>query len=278
MLFRSITLISAAVSLAATGLTGGFGGLSWLYQIPAWFLGSYVLLFLLAVLALSLICGAVDLDKPQEQDDRFYRKCMHLYIEALISLVKVKIHATGLEQVPQDRRFLLVCNHLFIADPGIVLHCFPNSQLTFISKQENKTMPFIGKFMHKIRCQFIDRDNDRAALKTILTCIQMIKSDQVSLGVFPEGYTSRDGKLHRFRSGVFKIAQKTGVPIVVCTIQNTREIFHNLKKLKTTHVPFHLVQVIQPEQYQGKTTGEISEMVYEAMIADLGESFRCAEA
>ena len=132
--------------------------------------------------------------------------------------------------------------------------------------------------MHKILCQPIDRDNDRQALKVILKCIQLIKEDQVSVGVFPEGYTSKDGLLHPFRPGVFKIAQKTNVPIVVCTIQNTRQIFKNLKKLRHTDVELHLVDIIQPEAYQSMTTVELSSLVYEKMIADLGECFRYSEA
>ena len=100
----------------------------------------------------------------------------------------------------------------------------------------------------------------------------------MSIGVFPEGYTSKDGKLHPFRAGVFKIAQKAKVPIVVCTIQNTRQIFKNQKKLKKTDVELHLVDVIPPEALEGKTTVEIGDMVYEMMISDLGESFRYTEA
>ena len=61
-------------------------------------------------------------------------------------------------------------------------------------------------------CQLINRENDREALKTILKCIQMIREDQVSVAVFPEGYTSRDGKLHHFRSGVFKSPPRPRCP------------------------------------------------------------------
>ena len=82
----------------------------------------------------------------------------------------------------------------------------------------------------------------------------MIKEDKVSVCAFPEGYTSKDGKLHPFRPGVFKIAQKTNVPIVVCTIQNTREIFKNLKHLRHTDVELHLVDIIPPESYAGLNT------------------------
>ncbi len=269
MLFRSIFLISLALSAAAV-LLADLG--LWL-ALPV-FLGFFLALSLAALVFLWAVCKAVDLETPQETDSKFYRRVMYLYIEALMNLVLVRLKASGLEKTPKEGRFLLVCNHLFLADPGILLHCFKKSQVSFITKWENYDMPFVGKFMHKTLCQPIDRENDRQALKTILKCIRLIQEDQVSIGVFPEGYTSKDGKLHPFRPGVFKIAQKTGIPIVICTIQGTREIFKNLRRLKTTPVALHLVEVIQPEDYAGKTTVEISDMVYEKMLADLGESFR----
>ena len=245
-----------------------------LWLLPVFFAFFYLLGLLIAVAFLWICCASVDMDKPQEEDSRFYRRLMHPYIEALITLVGVRLHTRGLEQIPKEGRFLLVCNHLFIADPGILLHCFKRSQLAFVTKKENQRLPIIAPIMHKILCQPIDRENDRAALKTILKCISLIKEDKVSIGVFPEGYTSKDGKLHHFRPGAFKIAQKTGVPIVVCTIRNTKEIFKNLAKLKKTDVTLHLVDVIMPEEYKGMSTVEISDCVYERMIADLGESFR----
>ncbi|HAL87676.1 MAG TPA: hypothetical protein DCO69_00810 [Clostridiales bacterium] len=123
-------------------------------------------------------------------------------------------------------------------------------------------------------CQPIDRENDRQALKSIIKCIQLIREDKVSVCAFPEGYTSKDGKLHPFRAGVFKIAQKTNVPIVVCTIQGTRELFRNLRHLRHTEVELHLVEVIPPEAYAGLNTVALGEMIYEKMIGDLGETFR----
>lgn len=273
MLFRTIaavSVIAAAVFYFVCDLT--------LLAAMAVLLGSFLGLTLLAFLFLLAVCSVVDLDTPQpDEDSPFYRWVMYLYIEALMNLVLVRLHTKGLEKTPREGRFLLVCNHLFLADPGILLHAFKKSQLAFITKQENYQMPIVNKFLHKTLCQSIDRDNDRQALKTILKCISLIKEDKVSIGVFPEGYTSKDGKLHPFRPGVFKIAQKTNVPIVVCTIQNTRQIFKDLKKLRFTDVQLHLVDVIRPEQYQGMTTVALSDLVYETMIGDLGESFRYAE-
>ena len=240
------------------------------------FAGAWVVLAVLALLFLVVIANRVDLEEEQTEDNKFYRTVMRLYIQALKTLL-IRIHTEGLEKIPTEGRFMLVCNHLDLPDPVLLLHAFPDSELAFITKKENQQMFLIGKLMHKIMCQPLDRENDRAALKTILKCIQLLKEDKVNIAVFPEGYCSKDGLLHPFRSGVFKIAQKANVPIVVCTLKNTKAIFRNLRKLKKTDVVLHLVDVIPAEDLKGKNTVEIGEEIYEMMIADMGEEFRYAE-
>ena len=134
-------------------------------------------------------------------------------------------------------------------------------------------MFIIGNLMHRLMCQLVNRENDREALKTILKCIQLIKDDEVSVAVFPEGYTSKDGRLQHFRAGAFKIAMKTGVPIVVCSLAGTQYIFHNLARLRPTQVKLHLIGVISPEEQQGRTAVEISEQCYRMMLQDLGPEY-----
>ena len=272
MLLRTIAVLSAVLSLM---LPVCFGWTLWL--MPVLFLGFYLLLLLIAVLILWAFSAVVDMEKPQEEDSKLYRRVMYLYIEALIPLVGLKIETAGLENTPKEGRFLLVCNHQNESDPGILLHYFKKSQLAFISKRENKTMIVVGPFMHKILCQLVNRENDREALKTILKCIQLIKEDKVSVGVFPEGGILVKDKLSHFRSGVLKIAQKTGVPIVVCTLKGTSDLFHNMKRLKRTHVRLHLVDVIPAEEVKSANTVELGDKIYRMMLDDLGEEYRIQE-
>lgn len=247
-----------------------FQSLAWLWVLPVGYLGTFLITGLLIFLFVLLCEHAVDTEKPQEQDSKFYRFLINVIAEAAIPILSVKMHVEGLEKTPRQGRFFLVCNHLNEMDPVVLLRFFKSSQLTFISKRENQSMFVVGKFMHKIQCQLMNRENDREALKTILKCVEIIKEDKASVAVFPEGYIKPDHKLHHFRNGVFKIAQRTKVPIVVCTLQNTQYVFHNGLRLKPTDVHLHLVDVIQPEQYEGMTTVDIGNMVYEIMARDLG--------
>ena len=268
MLLGGMTVLSL---LAALGVClGSNAGLNSLWLAPVSFLGSFLSLIILAFLFLLGASLLANPQKPQQHDSLFYRKLIGLYLELLIPLVRVRVHTKGLEQTPKSGRFLLVCNHLHEADPVLLLHFFRESQLSFITKQEVQSMFLVGRLMHKILCQPVNRENDREALKTIINCIRLIKEDEVSVAVFPEGYIKPDRKLHHFRSGVFKIATKTGVPIVVCTLTNTNHIIKNFLRLKPTDVDLHLIKTIQPEEYAGMTTVEIADMVYHMMAEDLG--------
>ena len=262
----------AAVSVIAAVLICLLGAVSF-WWLPLLILGCFLGAAAIAFGFLWLMCAIVDFDKPQEHDSKFYRFLAKIYIEALVPLVQVHIHKRGLEKLPKEGPYVMVCNHQSIADPVLLLEAFPQAELTFISKKENHDMFLIGKIMHKLMCQLLDRENDRQALKVIIRCIQLVRDEKMNLAVFPEGWCTTDGRLHHFRPGVFKIAQKAKVPIVVCTVNNTQQIFDNLPKLKRTDVELHLLDVVQPEEYEGLTTVQLADKVFHMMLDDLGPAY-----
>lgn len=271
MLLTSIAVLAAIAGMLTCLNCGAFATLAWLWVLPVSFLGVFLGLLLVGFLILLYMCHRVDQNVPQEEDNKFYRFVADIVIESALPVLQIHIKKSGLEKVPADGRFMLVCNHCNNSDPIILLNCLRKSQLAFISKKENSTMFVIGPMMHKILCQLINRENDREALKTILKCIQILKEDKASIAVFPEGgILSEDGKLHHFRPGVFKIAQKADVPIVICTLKNTKDVVRNLKRLKPSYVEMKVLDVIPAQELKGVTTVDIAHRCYEMMAEDLG--------
>ncbi len=273
-IFAGLSLCAAAgVCFAAEA----FASLAWLWILPVSFLGSLLGLIVLFALFVLLLSALVDQDTPQEKDSKLYRTAIVLLADLAFSIARVRVHPRGLENIPKNGRFLLVCNHLHEADPVVLLRHLPESQLAFIAKQEVKGMFAVGKLMHKILCQPINRENDKEALRTIIKCIQIVKDDLASVAVFPEGYIHKDRKFYPFRAGVFKIAQKANVPVVVCTITNTHNIIGNFLKLKPTDVDLHLLTVIPAEEVTAVKTVELADRIYHIMAEDLGEAYRPAQ-
>ena len=271
MLLICVAVVSLLAGMGICFGCGAFVSTAWLWVLPVSFLGFFLGLLLLLFLFLLYLCRRVDQNVPQEADSSFHRWFADQIIAAALPVLQIHVKKSGLEKVPASGRFMLVCNHCNDSDPIILLNCLRRSQLAFISKKENSTMFVIGPMMHKLQCQLINRENDREALKTILKCIQILKEDKASIAVFPEGgILSEDGKLHHFRPGVFKIAQKAGVPILVCTLKNTKDVVRNLKRLKPSYVEMKVLDVIGAEELKGVTTVDIAHRCYELMAADLG--------
>lgn len=232
----------------------------------AFFIGFIIIQFLIFLI---LIITANP--KKQNKCSKVFRFFLKLCLPIIIKVARVKINFKDIEKVDQTKRMLFVCNHQHEFDPVVMLSAFPDANLAFIGKKEiYTTMKFVAKAMHRIDSLPIDRENDREAAKTIIKATKLIKEDVASVGLFPEGYVSTSCELLPLRNGSLKIATKTNVPIVVCVINNTREIPKNICRRKT-EVEFRFLDVITPEQYEGMNTQELGDIIYDKINTALKE-------
>ena len=235
----------------------------------------YVLLALLAAVVgfiLFVVISALLVNTKKEYDrhSKFYRFLVNVVTWLTLTCSRVRVHVTGADKVP-DTNVLFVGNHRSNYDSLVTWQVFKKWNVAYISKDSNFKIPVCGRLIRRCCFLAIDRENPRNAIKTINKAAELIHQENISYGVYPEGTRNKSYQgLLPFHNGVFKIAQRTNVPIVVCTLQNTQYIRFNYKKLKKTHVQLHLVEVIRPEQYEGMSTIELGNMIYEIMARDLG--------
>jgi len=244
---------------------------SW-WLVPVLLIGFVLILIILQMAVLLGMIQFTNVEKPADKRKPFFRFILKISLPIILGGANVKIISKGTEKLPKDGRFLFICNHQHDFDPVIIMKVFPDAELSFIGKKDiYADMPFIAKAMHLLGGVPIDRENDREAAKAIIKCIKKIKDDTDSIAVFPEGYTNlnpKENTLLPFRNGSFKIALKTGVPIVVCVINNTREIPKNLIRRRTV-VDFRLIDVVNPEDYENMNTQDLGAVLHEKMEAEL---------
>ena len=260
MLFYCLFLILSAVGavILAPQLASGV----WIPVLGiALFAGFFLALIILFALIVWVSSLFVDMSKEQTKYNRYYGFIAHQLIGLAVKLGNIRIHAKGVDMVPEDGVFLLVSNHIADVDPAIFLYCLPRARLAFISKRENEKIYMINKYMHAIQCQSINRENDREALKTILKTVEILREGDHSMGVFPEGYESKTGELLPFRNGVFKIAQKAKVPIVVAVLRNTKQIAKNIFR-RRTDVDMEILGVIPVEELTGVVTKDVGDRIH----------------
>ncbi len=183
-----------------------------------------VVLFLVLSLPIALVAWIIGRFSPYTKDIMTLR-----VVQATFRLILWESGGTfirkGLDNIPKDRAALFVLNHNSMFDIPITYAEMP--RLTgFVSKKEMRKVPLLNMWMIFLHCQFLDRSSARAGLQTILDCIQCIK-DGISICICPEGTRSMDGKLLEFKDGSFKIALKTGCPIVPIAYNHTADLFEN---------------------------------------------------
>ena len=125
--------------------------------------------------------------------------------KVILKISGVEVTVIGEDRVPNEP-VLYVGNHRSYFD--ILLTYSRCRDLTgFVAKKEMLNYPFLRTWMKRVYCLFLDRDNIREGLKTILTAIDQVKNG-ISVFIFPEG-TRNKGEylcLLPFYIGSFKIA------------------------------------------------------------------------
>ena len=228
-----------------------------------------ILVFLLLVALLSVF---IRIDRPADRRTRFYHWLMTNIVEVGMFLLRVRMNVTGREKIPRDTRFLLACNHRTIFDPVLTMAELSEFTLAFISKKENFKIPIVNKLMHMCFCLPLDRNDNRAAVRTINEAVELLDDNVVSMGIYPEGATNRtEEPLMPFRNGAFKIAQKAKVPIVVCVIENTEKILKNFPWQPTT-VNLKVLEVL-PYDSEHRGTRDVSEHVWPLMYHELVKTY-----
>lgn len=131
----------------------------------------------------------------------------------------------GRENIPKDKAVLYVGNHNSYFDILLTYSQCPG--LTgYVAKVEMLKAPLLRDWMKRLYCLFLDREDIKAGLKTILTGIEYIKKG-ISICIFPEGTRSKDGNMQPFKEGSMKMASKTGCPIIPMAITNSAQIWEN---------------------------------------------------
>jgi 1-acyl-sn-glycerol-3-phosphate acyltransferase len=134
---------------------------------------------------------------------------------------------TGVEHVPTDGAVILAANHVSFADEFFT-PLGARRQVVYFAKAEYFTTPGIrgramAAFFRACGHVPVERADTRAAASVIDIGVDVLR-DGRALGIFPEGTRSPDGKLHKFRTGVARLALRSAAPVVPVGLTGTREV------------------------------------------------------
>jgi 1-acyl-sn-glycerol-3-phosphate acyltransferase len=130
------------------------------------------------------------------------------------------VRISGAKVDDPRRPYVAVSNHESFAD--ILLLCNLPWEMKWMSKVEILRIPYLGWMMKLAGDIPVDRASRESAVKALEMCRKTIKN-RVSVMIFPEGTRSTTDEMLPFKDGAFRLAIKTGVPILPLAIVGTRD-------------------------------------------------------
>ena len=177
------------------------------------------------------------------------KKLVSKFFRALIFIAGTKIEIRGEENLPDaDHAALFVSNHQSYFDI-IILQTLVKGNIGFVAKKEFRSYPLLPLFMEDMGSIFLDRDNARESLKTISEGTERMKKG-LSLGLYPEGTRNHTDQLLPFKPGGYRMAEKSGCPIIAVAETNFGKIFEEnpLHFIRSRHVIIEFAKPVYPGQ------------------------------
>ena len=122
---------------------------------------------------------------------------------------------------------VFVGNHRSYYDIPILLTAL-DAPHGILAKEELEKIPLLNRWMKLLGCVFVQRDDLRASVRALNDATAIVESGR-SFVIFPEGtrYKGEEGGVGEFKNGAFRIAVKTGVPVVPVALTGARALFEN---------------------------------------------------
>lgn len=233
------------------------------------FVALFVVLFLIIgipVLGIEWLIGKVSKKTMDYSSLRLVQWAFNM----IIKLAGIELTVIGEENISEGP-VLYIGNHRSFFDVPITYPRCP-IRTCYIAKKEMEKVPLLSTWMKRLHCLFLDRNDLKQGLKTILTAIEKVKSG-ISICIFPEGTRNKNEDeldMLPFHEGSFKIAAKTNCPIIPMAISGSADIWENhFPRVKKTHVILEYgkpIYIDQLEKEDKKHLGAYTQNIIHEML------------
>jgi 1-acyl-sn-glycerol-3-phosphate acyltransferase len=131
------------------------------------------------------------------------------------------LRVEGREHVPTAGAVLLAGTHQSHADSLAIGTAVPRPT-HFLGDRRLMGWPVVGRWLPRMGMVPLNRGEGDAAAMQVLA---RLLSDAACIVIYPEGSRSRDGRVHRLRSGLARIAAATQVPVVPVAVAGIHDVW-----------------------------------------------------
>lgn len=169
----------------------------------------------------------------------------------------IRLTIIGRERVGRHRPCVYASNHQSQIDYPIVGHIFPDDALIMASQIGD--WPFMGMLFRSSGSIALDRDVPVRAAAALDEAERAIREDGLSVWMFAEGTRGTvPGTLGNFKRGAFRLAARTGVPVIPVVISPLKPETDLRARRLTPHDV--TLQILDPVYANGPTREDEDEL------------------
>lgn len=167
-------------------------------------------------------------DSHLGQNNRVFDAALRYVVIGPAFHLLARPRVTGREYIPQEGSpAIIASNHLSFTD-SVVIPLASGRRVSFLGKAEyfTGTGPkgaFVRTWMRSLGTIPVERTDAKAAAESLHIAERVLAAGG-AFGIYPEGTRSRDGRLHRGRTGIARLALTSGAPIIPCALTGTRDL------------------------------------------------------
>ena len=191
------------------------------------------------------------------------------WIKFLSNIAFCPIKINGQENLAKAPVLIFAVNHTSYLDAVVMIGMLP-ANTRFVGKKELLKVPVLRTFMKKLDHFAIDRADFTNAKYT--QEMEQALLNGSSILIFPEGTFGYATGLRPFKSGAFKMATETNIPVCPIAIKGTRNILRGHDKLlKPGKIEITICQPIFPKGTDWVAITQLKNSVYTEIAKYCGE-------
>ncbi len=146
------------------------------------------------------------------------------FFRNILRLAGVRFGVRKSSDFDSARTCIFICNHVNIFDPFVIYSAIPQFVRGF-ELESHFRVPIYGWMMGWFGNIAVPDSPTRESLEIMTRRSKAALDSGISLIAFAEGSRTRDGHVHEFKKGIFRIAQRYGIPLVPVSIVGSYEFF-----------------------------------------------------
>lgn len=221
-------------------------------------------IFALVLIALGMLCGL-----PFDKERKIVMALSRFFARTVFSFAPLwRVKVEGAEKLDPKQTYVITVNHQSFFDIPLSFY-LPIKKFKFVSKAEVRRIPIFGLILGMRDDIVIHRGTSAAAVAVMEKGLLHLKAG-TSVLFFPEGTRTKDGEVHRFKDGAFRLAQEAGVAIAPCVYEGTKGLLAR-KRMQPRRLVVRVLDPIPAEVVKQTPAKVLADQVRELTAEALKE-------